>query len=87
MIIQNLRDALQIEVKKKTKHVSVSDTGVSPNRQLTQSVTTTTQDPKIEDRIELLSSIKNKINRGFYNSDSVLEDLSHGFASALDQTV
>jgi hypothetical protein len=87
MIIQNLRNTLQVEVKKKTKHSSVSETGASLNHQLTQSVTTTPQDPLIEDRSALLSSIKNKINRGFYNSDAVLEDLSHGFASALDQTV
>jgi hypothetical protein len=35
-------------------------------------------------RAELMRSVKRKIKSGYYNSDSVLEDLSHGFASALE---
>lgn len=40
-----------------------------------------------KNRSALLLSIRSKIKQGFYNSDSVLEDLSYGFAEALDQTV
>jgi len=34
-----------------------------------------------------LDDIKKKIKAGFYNSESVLEDLSHSFTRALDQTI
>lgn len=37
------------------------------------------------DRDALLKKIKGKIEKGFYNSDSVMEDLSHGFAKFLDE--
>lgn len=37
-----------------------------------------------QERSELLKKIKEKINSGFYNSESVLDDLSHGFAKTLD---
>jgi hypothetical protein len=36
------------------------------------------------DRAELMLSVKQKIKSGYYNSESVLDDLSHGFASALN---
>lgn len=36
------------------------------------------------ERSELLKKIRQKIQSGFYNTDSVLEDISHGFAKALD---
>lgn len=36
------------------------------------------------ERSELLLKIRQKIQNGFYNSDSVLEDISHGLAKALD---
>ncbi len=38
-------------------------------------------------RLELLEKVRNKIKSGFYNSESVLDDLSQSFAKALDQTV
>ncbi|NLP01518.1 MAG: flagellar biosynthesis anti-sigma factor FlgM [Fibrobacter sp.] len=38
-------------------------------------------------RADLLEEIKKKINSGFYNSDSVLEDLSHGFAKTMGQSL
>jgi hypothetical protein len=37
------------------------------------------------DRDILLQKIKGKIKSGFYTSDAVLEDLSHGFAKILDE--
>lgn len=37
------------------------------------------------ERLELLRSIRKKIQNGFYNSDSVLDDISHGLAAAIDQ--
>ncbi len=36
------------------------------------------------ERAELMKSVKQKIKSGYYNSDEVLDDLSHGFASALN---
>lgn len=36
------------------------------------------------ERSELLRKIQKKIKNGYYNSESVLEDLSYGFAKALD---
>ena len=38
-------------------------------------------------RSELLKTIRKKIQSGFYNSDAVIEDIGHGFAQALDQTL
>ncbi|HON10410.1 MAG TPA: hypothetical protein PLE24_06040 [Chitinispirillaceae bacterium] len=38
-------------------------------------------------RTDLLEEIKKKIKSGFYNSESVLEDLSHGFAKTMDQSI
>jgi hypothetical protein len=39
------------------------------------------------DRDALLQKIKGKIKSGFYTSDAVMEDLSHGFAKILDENV
>ncbi|NLG18696.1 MAG: hypothetical protein GX556_15300 [Fibrobacter sp.] len=36
-------------------------------------------------RTALLEQIRQKIKTGFYNSESVLEDLSHGFANSMGQ--
>jgi hypothetical protein len=38
-------------------------------------------------RLELLASIRQRIRSGFYNSDSVIDDIGHGFAQALDPMV
>ncbi|MBN1307248.1 MAG: hypothetical protein JXA18_04990 [Chitinispirillaceae bacterium] len=38
-------------------------------------------------RKKLLDSIKRRIEAGFYNSETVIDDLGHGFAQALDQTL
>ena len=40
-----------------------------------------------KDRSELITLIRKKIKKGFYNSDKVIDDLSYGFADALDRTV
>lgn len=37
------------------------------------------------ERAELLLKIRQKIQSGFYNSEAVLDDISHGLAKALDQ--
>jgi hypothetical protein len=37
------------------------------------------------ERKELLLSIKKRIRTGYYNTEPVLEDLSHGFAKILNQ--
>ena len=38
-----------------------------------------------QERAKLLESIKNRITRGFYNSDAVLDDLSDSFATVLNE--
>lgn len=40
-----------------------------------------------DERANLLLKIRNRIKSGFYNSESVLEDLGHGFAKVLDQSI
>jgi hypothetical protein len=87
MIVQNLQNTFQIEVKRTLKpELKRQKDDVEKRRPAEDSISSVSmQSP--EDRQALLSSIKNKIKKGFYNSDSVLEDLSHGFASALDQTI
>jgi hypothetical protein len=39
------------------------------------------------DRDKLLRSIKSKIKGGFYNSEAVLDDLSHSMAKIFDQSL
>jgi hypothetical protein len=38
-------------------------------------------------RSELLKTIKKRIKSGFYSSETVIDDLGHGFAQALDHTL
>lgn len=40
-----------------------------------------------DDREKLLQTIKNRVKSGFYSSNAVAEDLSHGFAKILDESV
>lgn len=40
-----------------------------------------------DDREQLLQTIKNRVKSGFYSSNAVAEDLSHGFAKILDESV
>lgn len=42
---------------------------------------------KGENRSELLRLIKSRIKAGFYSSDAVIDDIGHGFAQALDQSL
>ncbi len=43
--------------------------------------------PDDTSRTTLISLIKDRIKSGFYNSEAVIDDLGHGFAQALDQTL
>jgi|GEM_PF-4125834 len=38
-------------------------------------------------RSELVEAIRKKVKSGYYNSDSVIDDIGYGFASALDQSL
>lgn len=38
-------------------------------------------------RTELVEAIKKKVKSGYYNSDSVIDDIGYGFARALDQSL
>jgi hypothetical protein len=40
--------------------------------------------PQDEERLKLLATVRLKLQKGFYNSDAVLDDLSNGFAKAFD---
>ena len=42
---------------------------------------------KGENRSELLKLIKSRIKAGFYSTDAVIDDIGHGFAQALDQSL
>ncbi|MBN1603374.1 MAG: hypothetical protein JW915_17325 [Chitinispirillaceae bacterium] len=88
MIIHNLRNSLPIEVKKKTESGFKNQSAVSPKKGGGDNNSSLPPSEQFfEERRALLLSIKSKIKSGFYDSDAVLDDLSHGFASALDQTV
>jgi anti-sigma28 factor (negative regulator of flagellin synthesis) len=87
MIIQNLHNTFQIEAKRAIKPDLKRHKDDAENQVASQDSATSVSERTPDERQALLASIKNKIKKGFYNSDSVLEDLSHGFASALDQTI
>lgn len=87
MIVQNLQNTFQMEVKRTLKPELRRQKGDAGKQIVSQSSTQSASGQSTEERQALLASIKRKIKKGFYNSDSVLEDLSHGFASALDQTI
>lgn len=38
-------------------------------------------------RLDLLTQIKKKIKSGYYNRDSVIDDIGYGFAQVLDTTL
>ncbi|HEX2958418.1 MAG TPA: hypothetical protein VHO70_16400 [Chitinispirillaceae bacterium] len=87
MILQNLQKTCSIKDKRAAKPDLKRQKGIAEKLVTSQDSTLSVPDQIPEERSALLASIKNKIKKGFYNSDSVLEDLSHGFASALDQTI
>lgn len=87
MIIQNSQNSFRIEVKRAVKPDLKRQKDNAEKRVASQESPSSVPEQTSEERQALLESIKNKIKKGFYNSDSVLEDLSHGFASALDQTI
>jgi anti-sigma28 factor (negative regulator of flagellin synthesis) len=87
MIIQNLQNTFQIDVKRAIKSDPKRQKDDTEKQVTSQESSSSVSERTPEERQALLASIKNKIKKGFYNSDSVLEDLSHGFASALDQTI
>ncbi len=87
MIIQNLQNTFQIEAKRALKPELKRQKDDAEKRAASQKSSSSVSEQSPEERQALLASIKSKIKKGFYNSDSVLEDLSHGFASALDQTI
>jgi hypothetical protein len=37
------------------------------------------------ERIDFIQQVKQKIKSGYYSSDTVMEDISHGFANILNQ--
>ena len=88
MAIQGLenKSLLEIRIKNESK---LKDKKSSNGSKFT--VHDSIDSPKVQspdkNRSDLLLAIRSKIKKGFYNSDAVLDDLSYGFAEALDQTV
>jgi hypothetical protein len=39
------------------------------------------------ERLAYLAAIKDKINRGYYNTEPVIDDLSHSFTKAVDALI
>jgi anti-sigma28 factor (negative regulator of flagellin synthesis) len=87
MIIQNLQNTFQVEIKRTIKPDLKRQKDDAEKLVTSQDSAASVSELIPEERQALLASIKSKIKKGFYNSDSVLEDLSHSFASALDQTI
>lgn len=87
MIVHNLQNTFHIEVKRTVKPDLKRQRDDAEKRGTPEDSPSRVSEQSSTERKELLASIRNKIKKGFYNSDSVLEDLSHGFASALDQTI
>jgi hypothetical protein len=86
MYVQGLGHLSQINSKSlgsvKTKKDVFSD-----NPREVSKDTVTLSSASDSDREALLQKIKNKIKSGYYNSDAVLDDLSHSFAKVLDESM
>lgn len=67
------------------RSVKTVDTAFSHGENL-QLDTLPTDVPPIS-RKDFLNSIRSKIKQGFYNSDAVIDDIGHGFAQALNNTI
>ncbi|NLD94818.1 MAG: hypothetical protein GX639_19350 [Fibrobacter sp.] len=63
----------------KSKMVSSAKAAASPDSFV--------QSASSDDRELFLQAIKNRVKSGFYSSAAVAEDLSHGFAKILDESV
>lgn len=55
------------------------------NAKAAVAITDSFQPSAAPERTELLSQVRKKIGSGYYNSDSVLDDLSHGFADVFNK--
>ncbi len=82
MFVQGLGHASNYHPK---KNVS-SNTALENRKSKPQQRHDVPQD-SINDRDLLMQQIKEKVKKGFYNSDAVAEDLSHGFAKVFDESV
>lgn len=81
MFVQGLGHKTQVPIQA----VKKTSLGSKPKAAKSDSVEISFSSPDT-DRNLLLKKIKGQIKTGFYNSESVIEDLSHGFAKALDQS-
>ena len=85
MIIQGYGKITPLEAKSRYSQSKIDKRAFKTDLFSTNDIVELKSDPA--ERAELLQKIKNKVKTGYYNSESVLEDLSHGFAKALDQSV
>jgi len=88
MFVQGLGHSFQLSAKQnpliKSKSTSIeSAKGVKHSDSLEKN-SLLSSDPERE---KTLQSIKSKIKSGFYSSNAVIEDLSHGFAKILDESM
>jgi hypothetical protein len=86
MYVQGLGHSAQLNSK---QNVSMKAKGQTSSQGKAQPLSDSFESERIteSDRDILLQKIKGKIKSGFYTSDAVMEDLSHGFAKILDENV
>jgi hypothetical protein len=82
MFVQGLGHASNYHPK---KNVS-SNTALENIKSKPQQKCDVLQD-SVTDRDLLVQQIREKVKKGFYNSDAVAEDLSHGFAKVFDESI
>ncbi|KMQ51558.1 hypothetical protein CHISP_1566 [Chitinispirillum alkaliphilum] len=80
IILENFSKGLQMSVRRR-EAVDQSWSGKKADKKSAEN------DMAPSERLEMLKNIRKRINKGFYNSDSVLEDLSHAFAKAVDSSL
>jgi hypothetical protein len=81
MVVQGLSSYRHYQLKPQREKNGVA-TGSSTPQKVSQG-----KGAKAEssDRSEFLKLVRQKIRKGHYNSDAVLDDLSHSFAGAFDK--
>jgi hypothetical protein len=83
MFVQGLGPAFQTELKPDT---ALKDKAAgNPKKKSLFAVSDSFEPSDTPERKAFIQSVRNKIRSGFYNTEPVLEDLSHGFAQVLNQ--
>jgi hypothetical protein len=81
MIIQGINQYQNLEAKYKA---SKGKPRISQDSKVVPKDTFEPSHRKLEIRQDLVDAVKTKIRRGYYSSETVLDDLSNSFAKALN---